>query len=187
MIELLRGILCEGEPIGPESVSGTTPSRDRAEGRRWAWPLQIGNMPFAVWETLWSTGERELVLADQVVTAATPVSVAKLMSRRRALVEAAADVDYIAARQVLPDADDWPRFSNCTEADLNQLIPPHAMAALTSIGYLGLGARSDVLGSTGPNRNQILGLFRPGSRAGAVGFYTLTRIAPTFRKAGLLD
>jgi hypothetical protein len=186
LIDLLPGVSYARNPSDPESVSGSTASGDTAEGRRWSWELRIGDLPFAIWESLWSTGERELVLADQEVTSATPVSVCKLMSRRRALIEQGPNVLYVAARQVLPDADEWPRFSNCSEADLDRLIPPHAAAVLSRLGYLGYGTRADVLGSTARNRSQILGLFRPDSRAATVGFYILTRVLPTFRKAGML-
>jgi hypothetical protein len=187
MIELFEGLSYSATPTGPEVVSGTTSSREVAEGRRWSWGLRVQNLQYAIWETLWSTGERELVLADQDVTAATPISVAKLMSRRRALVESVRDLEYVSARQVFPDADGWPRFSNCSENDLRNLIPTDARAVLEQHGYLGHDTRASVLGSAGPNRNQLLGLFDPGSRAGAVGFYVLSRLVPTFRDAGILD
>ncbi len=186
MIDLLAGISYSAEPGSPETISGNTVSREMAEGRRWTWAVLLGGAEFAIWETLWSTGERELVLADQEVTATTPISVAKLMSRRRAVVEAARDIEYIAARQVLPNSDEWPRFSNCTESDMEYLIPPTAAAVLRRLGYIGHDSRAAVLEATGRNRNQLLGLFRPGSRAATVGFYLLSRVAPTFREAGLL-
>lgn len=186
VIELLEGVSFSDAPTGPAAVSGTTSSRESAEGRRWSWELRVRSLRYVVWETLWSTGERELVLADQDVTAETPISVAKLMSRRRALVESVRDLEYVSARQVLPDADGWPRFSNCCENDLRNLIPTDARAVLEQHGYLGHDTRASVLGSTGPNRNQLLGLFDPGSRVGAVGFYVLSRLIPTFRDAGIL-
>jgi hypothetical protein len=185
MIELLAGISYAAEPGSPESISGNTASREPAEGRRWTWEVLLGGAPFAIWETLWSTGERELVFADRDVTSTTPVSVAKLMSRRRASIEGVRDMEYIAARKVLPDSDDWPRFSNCTESDMQYLVPPTAAEVLHRLGYIGHDTRAAVLEATGPNRNQLLALFRPGSRAANVGFYLLSRVAPTFRKAGL--
>jgi len=187
MIELLPSVLYAARPSEAEAVSGRTSSRDEAVGRRWSWELRVGDSEFAVWETVWSTGERELVLASQVMQASTPVSVANLMARRRALIEAGRDIEYMSARRVDPDADGWPRFSNCSENDLQVLIPQYSRAVLQELGYQGCATRMEVLGVSGPRRDQLLGVFKPGSRSAEVGFYVLTRLAPTFQHAGLLE
>lgn len=140
-----------------------------------------------LWETQWSTGERELVLANQEVPSVTPVMLAKLMSRRRALLESTPSFDYVSARRVDPDTEDWPRFSSCSRVDLNQLVPSSALESLTSGGLLGFESRQAALGSSGPNRGQLIAMFEPGAHWAAMGFHVMTRVRLTLVKCALLD
>ncbi len=157
-----------------------------SSGQRSTWDLRLGTADFAVWETCWRTGERELVLAKETIEASTPVSVSNLMARRRALVESAGENEYMSARRVDPDDRDWPRFSNCTDYDLAALIPPEADDTLRRMGYRGTATRFELLNASDRNRHQLVGLFAPGSRAAQVGFYVLTRAVPTFQRAGII-
>lgn len=185
-VELLDGFELETEPTDPVSLEGRTPSREDAVGRRWTWRVAADGVRLSLWETQWSTGERELVLADQNLSCPTPVMLGKLMSRRRALVERRATFDYMSARRVDPDAEGWPKFSACTKDDVSRLVPDVAERTLRTLGYLKTASRLEALVATGPNRNQLVALFEPDSRAAAVGFYSLTRVVPTLTRAGML-
>lgn len=185
-VELLEGFEIETEPSMPDAVVGRTPSREEAVGRRWTWLISAGGVSLSLWETQWSTGERDVVLADQDLERSTSVLVTKLMSRRRALVERHDKFDYMSARRVDPDSEGWPKFSACTVLDLDRLVPPVAAERLGQLGYLGASSRLDVLGATGPNRQQLVAMFSPDARSAAVGFYSLTRVVPTLIKAGIL-
>lgn len=185
-VELLDGFELETEPSSAESVDGRTPSREVAVGRRWTWEIAASGISLALWETQWSTGEREVVLADQDLGGSTPVIMTKLMSRRRALVERRPEFDYVSARRVDPDSEGWPKFSACTPLDVSRLVPSNAHQALSALGYLGTGTRLELLDATGPNRQQLVAMFTPDARAAAVGFYSLTRVVPTLTRAGML-
>ena len=185
-VELLDGLALLLEPSAAESIDGRTPSRQVAVGRRWSWEVEASGVSLSLWETQWSTGEREIVLADQDLGVATPVVLTKLMSRRRALVERRPEFDYMSARRVDPDSEGWPKFSACTSVDIAQLVPASAAQALSSLGYIGTGSRLHFLDATGPNRLQLIAMFAPEARAAAVGFYSLTRVVPTLVRAGML-
>ncbi len=157
-----------------------------AVGRRWTWWLDAEGLQLAVWETQWSTGERDVVLGSQELEGSMPLMVAKLMSRRRALVEGSEQFEFMSARRVDPDSDGWPRFSACTHQDIQELVPPHAEAQIRALGYLGVISRQEALNADGPNRRQLIARFVPGARVASVSFYALTRIVPTLRRAGFL-
>ncbi len=176
----------ETEPSSVEGVEGRTPSRQEAVGRRWHWGISATGIPLILWETQWSTGERDLVLGDQDLAHPAPVIVTKLMSRRRALIERRAEFDYMSARRVDPDLDGWPKFSACSALDIACLVPDEADKRLRALGYMGCASRFDTLGATGPNRQQLVAMFVPDARAAAVGFYALTRVVPTLTKAGMV-
>lgn len=169
------------------TVSGKTASRSEAVGRRWAWPLVAGSLSLFIWETLWSTSERELVLGDQDLEPLAPVALSKLMSRRRASVSIAESFEYMSARRVDPDSQDWPRLSECRSTDLSQLVPREATEALSTLGYRGCQTRQEILGATGPNRNHYVACFDPGARAASVSFYALTRVVPTLIRIQQLE
>jgi hypothetical protein len=185
-IRLQPSVRLADQPSDLETISGRTSSRLESTGQRSKWNLRLGDAEFAVWETFWRTGEREIVLAKDVVEASTPVSVSNLMARRRALVESAGNNEYMSARRVDPDDRGWPRFSNCSEGDLALLIPAEADHLLRGMGYRGAATRFELLNASDRNRNQLVGAFAPGSRAAQVGFYVLTRVVPTFHHAGLI-
>jgi len=186
MIELIDAVKHADDPGDSEAVIGRTSSGCDAEGRRWGWQLCVGICEFNIWETKWSTGEHEIVLAREVVQVSMPVSVTNLMARRRANIEKARDFEFMSVRRVDPDPNHWPRFSNCSEEDLLSLVPKGPMELLSVMGYLGSATRMDGLGATGRNRHQLIAMFRPDSRAAQVGFYVLTRLMPTLRRAGIL-
>lgn len=186
MIELIDSVKHTDDPGESEAVTGQTSSGCDAEGLRWAWPIRVGDCRFNIWETKWTTGEHEIVLAREVVQATMPVSVTNLMARRRANVEMVRGIEFMSVRRVDPDVNHWPRFSNCSEEDLQYLVPERSEELLSALGYLGSTSRMDGLGASGRNRHQLIAMFRPDSRAAQVGFYVLTRLVPTFRHAGIL-
>lgn len=185
-LELLSGLGLESQPEQASRVEGRTPSRQVANGNRWSWILYVREAPIIVWETQWSTGERDIVLANQELSGEKALLMTKLMSRRRALVEEAESFSYMSARRVDPDSDGWPRFSACDDADIHELIPGSSRQCLSEWGYLGVKNRREALSASGPNREQLIGMFAPGAEVAPIGFYALTRIVPTLRKAVML-
>lgn len=184
-------VLLDGLAIGAavalaNQVSGTTSTGAAAVGKRWIWPLRLPQLDLAIWETLWSTGEREFVLADQEATPVMPLPLVKLMSRRRAGLERRPDFEFMSARRVDPDSKGWPRYSNCRSEDLGQLLPLGVRQVLHDLGLLDVVTRESALEATGPNRNQFIARFRPSTSDAVVCFYVLTRLAPTLRYTRLL-
>lgn len=186
-VELLRDVSIGPVSEDPARISGRTISGLESVGNRWNWTLRLPTVDLIVWETLWVSGERELVLANQEVDPRLPLALSKLMSRRRAGLESADNFDFMSARRVDPDADGWPKHSNCRASDLVELIPPRTEEVLSDIGYLGCSTREETLGASGPNRNQLIGRFRPESRTATTGFYALTRVIPTLRHTRILE
>jgi hypothetical protein len=185
-LELMAG-LAIGAPLAPDKqVSGNTSTGASAVGKRWIWPLSLPQLNLAIWETLWSTGEREFVLADQEATPVMPLPLVKLMSRRRAGLERRPDFEFMSARRVDPDSKGWPRYSNCRPEDIDQLLPPSVRRLLLELGLIDVVSRESGLEATGPNRNQLIGRFRPSSSNAVVCFYVLTRVVPTLRQSDLL-
>src|SRR4051812_10061488 len=87
-------------------VSGASASDQDAVGRRTTVFVFGGGIPdLLMWDTVWSTGERELVLARPDPSPAVPMALANLFGRRRAMVEAlpARNAEYMTVRAVVPD------------------------------------------------------------------------------------
>lgn len=185
-VELMNGLAVGPVVALSKPVSGATSTGATAVGKRWIWPLSLPQLNLAIWETLWSTGEREFVLADQEATPIMPLPLVKLMSRRRAGLERRPDFEFMSARRVDPDSTGWPRHTNCRREDIDELVPSSAYKILRDLGFLDVVTRESALESTGPNRNQLIGRFQPSSSDGVVCFYVLTRVVPTLRQTNLL-
>lgn len=173
-------------PEGRTQVRGSTTSGQVAQGLRRTWVLSGAGPDLPIWDTTWSTGERELVLGSLDPLPELPQSVANLMGRRRATVEDhQAGVLRMTVRLVLPDQDAWPRFKSCS---LDQLRGASGSAHIDELGVSGIariGTKADLLGESGRNRNELVGLMRADLQEAPAVLYAASRVLPVLRVTGL--
>jgi hypothetical protein len=185
MLDLGKGV--ELGQVSGESVRvrGQTISRQDAIGNRWSWPVRVGDFDFAIWETLWSTGERDLVLAKPETIPELPVEVVNLMGRQRAGVAVGDSFEFITARRVDPGVDGRPRRTECSADDINTLIPKLVRAELDQLGLIAIDTRARLLSEDGRHRNHLIAAFAAEDRRVGVAVYVLTRLMQTFARARL--
>ena len=178
-------------PTAVESVSGTTASRESAMGRRRIWTLRLSALSLPLWDTVWSTAEREIVLgALSTLPDGMPTALGALIGRRRLTINSGENRDWDTAtvRLVLPDATGWPRFQRCTYDELmSQACGERYVGSLSAAGVERLGTKEDLLEETGRSKNELCAfLDRESHEAGPV-LFLVSRVVPVARAVGLLD
>jgi hypothetical protein len=174
-------------PISDEAVrvAGQTISRQDSVGNRWSWPVRVGDLDLAVSETLWSTGEREVVLERPATIPALPMVVVNLMGRQRAGIAVGEAFEFITVRRVGPGADGRPRRKECRVDDVDELFSPRVRAELHRLGLIAIDTRAQLLGEEGRHRNHLIAAFASDDRQVGVAVYVLTRLMPTLVRAKL--
>ena len=166
-------------------VTGQTISRQDSVGNRWSWPVTVGSHDFVVWETLWSTGERDLVLARPSVVPSLPIMVVNLMGHQRAGIATGKTFEFVTARKVDAAVDDRPRRTECRLGDIERLIPGNVRNDLDRLGLIAIDTRAQLIGDDGRHRNHLIATFASEHRQVGVAFYCLTRLVPIFARAKL--
>lgn len=179
-------VTIERQP-GEERITGMTSGRQEAVGRRLTWRVKLPMTELPLWDTQWSTGEREIVLARPEYVPPLPAPVINLMGRRRASVARRADRTWVmTVKLVLPDSDGWPRFRKCTADELNDECGAALISRLKQIGLVTLGEKSEVLGATGRNKGELCAVTNDEVGPSTVATYVVTRVVPTLRRVGVI-
>lgn len=170
---------------GGEYVTGVTSGRQEAIGRRATWLIRSTVTELPVWDTVWSTGDREIVLARPDYVPQLPNALVNLMGRRRATVELRSDRRWLMTiRLVLPDATGWPRFKKCSRSELYDACGSVLVDRLREVGLVALGPKEEILGATGRNRDELCAITDDSLNPATIATYVVTRVWPTLRQVG---
>jgi hypothetical protein len=170
---------------GEEYVAGVTSGHQEAIGRRTTWLIQCNRTELPVWDTVWSTGDREIVLARPDYIPHLPTALVNLMGRRRATIELRQDRRWLMTiRLVLPDATGWPRFKKCSKAELYDACGSGLLDRLGEVGLVALGPKQEILGATGRNRDELCAITDDTVSPATIATYVVTRVVPTLSLVG---
>ena len=170
-----------------DHIRGNTASGEAAAGLRTTWIVDGTGTQLSIWDTTWSTAEREVVLGRPEPVPAVPLPVAQLMGRRRASVDVGTGgLLFMTVRLVLPDPEGWPRFRRCDITELTEEVGEDQLDRLFALGVRQIDTKASLLGATGRSRTELCASLDPKASAAVPALYLVTRVLPTLRRTGML-
>jgi hypothetical protein len=175
--------------LGETRVTGATSTGQDSVGRRVSWTMSMpGGPDLPVWETLWATGIREVVLGRGEVLPQLPAALANLIGRRRSQFSWDERVGGLltAVRLVRPDANQWPRFTSCDFPTLEEECGAGRIELLRQIGVRQIASKSEILGDVGRSRAQLCAVIDESATEAPVAVHLVTRVVPTLIEVGFI-